>query len=55
MQILHKCCCGLDVHKRFVVACLIRYGEDGKQHKELQRFATLQRCTHRLSYDTLWT
>lgn len=41
MPILHTCCCGLDVHKRFVVACLIRVGEDGKQHKELQRFSTL--------------
>jgi transposase len=41
MQILHQCCCGLDVHKRFVVACLIRLGEDGKQHKELRRFDTL--------------
>jgi Transposase len=41
MQVLHSCCCGLDVHKRFVVACLIRSGEDGKQHKELRRFNTL--------------
>lgn len=41
MQVLHMCCCGLDVHKRFVVACLIRHTEDGKSHKELQRFDTL--------------
>ncbi len=41
MQVLHRCCCGLDVHKRFVVACLIWYSEDGKPHKELQRFDTL--------------
>lgn len=41
MDILHSCCCGLDVHKRFVVACLIRAGEDGKRHKELKRFTTL--------------
>jgi transposase len=41
MQVLHSCCCGLDVHKRFVVACLIRYSEDGKQHKELRRFDTM--------------
>jgi transposase len=41
MQVLHRCCCGLDVHKRFVVACLIWYTEDGEQHKELQRFSTL--------------
>ena len=40
MQVLHQCCCGLDVHKRFVVACLIWSSEDGKPHKELQRFST---------------
>lgn len=41
MQVLHTCCCGLDVHKRFVVACLIRISQEGKQHKELRRFDTL--------------
>jgi len=41
MQVLHQCCCGLDVHKRFVVACLIRQTEEGKPHKELRRFDTL--------------
>ncbi|GHO47234.1 hypothetical protein KSX_53970 [Ktedonospora formicarum] len=41
MHVLYQCCCGLDVHKRFVVACLIWYTDDGKQHKELQRFSTL--------------
>src|SRR6202165_4648773 len=41
MQVLYACCCGLDVHKRFVVACLMRYSEDGKQHKELRRFDTM--------------
>jgi transposase len=41
MQVLHACCCGLDVHKRFVVACLILSTEDGKRHKELRRFDTL--------------
>ena len=41
MQVLYTCCCGLDVHKRFVVACLMSFGEDGKQHKELRRFETL--------------
>jgi Transposase len=41
MQVLHQCCCGLDVHKRFVVACLIRQTEEGKPHKELRRYETL--------------
>ena len=41
MQVLHSCCCGLNVHKRFVVACLISYSEEGKQRKELRRFDTM--------------
>jgi hypothetical protein len=41
MQVLHSCCCGLDVHKRFVVACLIRPDSDGKPYKQLRRFNTL--------------
>ncbi len=41
MQVLYQCCCGLDVHKRFVVACLICYDNEGNPHKELQRFSTL--------------
>jgi transposase len=41
MHVLHACCCGLDVHKRFVVACLIWHTEDGKQHNEIRRFDTL--------------
>jgi transposase len=41
MQVLYPCCCGLDVHKRFVVACLITRDEQGQAHKELRRFSTL--------------
>ncbi len=41
MQVLHTCCCGLDVHKRFVVACLIQPGDDGTSRKTFQRFSTL--------------
>src|SRR5690242_11522939 len=44
MEVLYPCCCGLDVHKRFVVACLaclITRDEAGQVHKALQRFSTL--------------
>jgi hypothetical protein len=41
MQVLHSYCCGLDVHKHFVVACLIQHTQDGKQHKELRRFPSM--------------
>ncbi len=40
MQVLHACCCGLDVDKRFVIACLIRQSDYGNQHKELRRYDT---------------
>lgn len=40
MKVVHPCCCGLDVHKEFVVACLLTCQEDGHAQKELRRFAT---------------
>jgi transposase len=41
MEVLHRCCCGLDVHKRTVVACLIRPAEGGRPAKELRTFGTM--------------
>lgn len=40
MKVLYPCCCGLDVHKESVVACVLTCQEDGQAHKELRRFAT---------------
>lgn len=39
MELLHPCCCGLDVHKDTVVACLIRPSA-GVQRKETRTFGT---------------
>lgn len=36
MQVVYGCCCGIDVHKKMIVACLNR---DGKQ--ELRQFGTM--------------
>ncbi len=36
MEILHTCCCGMDVHKRTVVACLL-----GPSGKEVRTFGTM--------------
>jgi transposase len=36
MQIIHETCCGLDVHAKTVVACLIKHG-----HKEIRTFSTM--------------
>src|SRR5262249_39168393 len=39
MEVLHPRCCGLDVHKETVVAC-VRLGIDGKPVKEVRTFST---------------
>src|SRR5499433_2410679 len=39
MEVLHPRCCGLDVHKATVVAC-VRRVIDGKRVKEIRTFAT---------------
>lgn len=39
MEVLHSICCGLDVHKRTVVACLL-FEAQGKLQKELRTFGT---------------
>jgi transposase len=41
MQIIHRCCCGLDVHKKLIVACLISLNEAGEFQKELRCFPTM--------------
>lgn len=41
MQIIHRCCCGLDVHKKLIVACLISLNEAGEFRKEIRSFATM--------------
>lgn len=39
MRVVHQVCCGLDVHKRTVVACLL-IAAQGKPTKQLQTFGT---------------
>ena len=36
MQIIHDCCCGLDVHAKTVVGCLIKHGR-----KQILTFSTM--------------
>ena len=35
MEVVYRCCCGIDVHKKLIVACL---NEGGRQ--ELREFGT---------------
>lgn len=41
MDVVYPRCCGLDVHKRNVVACLIVSASDGPPRKEIRTFETL--------------
>lgn len=59
MQVIHPCCCGLDIHKKFVVACVLTTAGDGQVQKATRTFSTMtddllalldwlmaQGCTH---------
>jgi transposase len=41
MDVIYPRCCGLDVHKKSVVACLVTPGADGRPTKEVRTFGTM--------------
>lgn len=41
MRIMHQRCCGLDVHKKVIVACLLLIESDGEPRKEIRKFGTM--------------
>jgi len=41
MQVIYPCCCGLDIHKKFVVACVLTTHVDGTVDKETHTFSTM--------------
>lgn len=41
MEVMYPRCCGLDVHKKTVVACLLTPGAKGKPQKEKRTFSTM--------------
>ena len=41
MQVIHPCCCGLDIHKKFVVACVLTTADDGQVQKATRTFSTM--------------
>ncbi len=43
MDVLHACCCGLDVHKKGVTACVLWAEAKGKKRKEKREFGTMTR------------
>ena len=55
MEVVYRCCCGIDVHKKLIVACLNKGGR-----QELREFGTatrrVQGCTgsHCIIFLNLW-
>jgi hypothetical protein len=41
MQVVHARCCGLDIHKKTVVACVLLTGPNGHVHREVRTFGTM--------------
>lgn len=41
MQVIHQRCCGLDVHKKTIVACILITAADGSVQKHTRTFSTM--------------
>ncbi len=41
MQAVHERCCGLDIHKKAVVACVLIEEGNGKVRKQVRTFSTM--------------
>lgn len=41
MRIIYQRCCGLDVHKKVIMACLLLLDPDGELRKEVRKFGTM--------------
>jgi len=41
MEVVYECCCGLDIHKKTVVACVVVPGPGKQPHKEIRTFNTM--------------
>ena len=41
MEVVYPRCCGLDVHKQPVVACVVVSGPEGASQKEVRSFGTM--------------
>ncbi len=47
MQVIYTRCCGIDIHKKIIVACLLICTAQGVQ-KEIQTFGTMLQDLYRL-------
>jgi len=41
MQVVFSRCCGMDVHKKMLVACVLLTAEDGRVQRHIRTFSTM--------------
>ena len=41
MELVYQRCCGIDIHKKVIVACVIMVMANGQRHKEIRSFRTV--------------
>ena len=41
MQVVYPRCCGLDIHKKSIVACVLLTDSDGTHHRFVRTFGTM--------------
>lgn len=41
MEVIYQRCCGIDIHKKVIVVCLITLTAHGERHKEIRTFRTV--------------
>ena len=49
MDVVYERCCGLDIHKRVIAACVVVPGADGQPAKSLRTFGTMSDDLERLA------
>jgi len=49
MEVVHTNCCGLDIHKKLIVACAIAPGADGQPRKQVRSFGSMSDDLQKLS------
>ena len=54
MNAVLSACCGLDVHKKFVTACLLTTGASGRVTKEQRQFGTTTTVVLPESLSSFW-
>src|SRR5512133_4074343 len=48
MEVVHSCCCGIDVHKKFLIAHVVTT-RDGEVTRQVRKFPTFTGTLHDLS------